>query len=242
MSLWWYLLIDLFPLSLILVVAVQLLSHVWLFAAPRTAACRALLSSTISSSLLKFISIESLMLSNHLIFSLLLLPVISTSIRVFSSESALPIRWLEYWSFSFNISPSKEYSGLISFRIDWFDLLAVQGLSTVSSSTTVWKHQFFSTQPSLWSSPHICRRRQWHPTPVLLPKIQWVEEPGRLQSMGSRRVRHDWATSLSLFTFMHWRRKWQSTPVFLPGEPQGRGSLVGCRLWGRTELDTTEAT
>ena len=73
-------------------------------------------------------------------------------------------------------------------------------------------------------------------------KILWVEEPGRLQSMGSLRVRHDWATSLSLFTFMHWRRKWQPTPVFLPGESQGRGSLVGCRLWGRTELDTTEAT
>ena len=63
-------------------------------------------------------------------------------------------------------------------------------------------------------------------------KIPWMEEPGRLQSMGSRRVRHDWATSLSLFTFMHWRRKWQPTPVFLPGESQGQGSLVGCRLWG----------
>ena len=66
-------------------------------------------------------------------------------------------------------------------------------------------------------------------------KIPWPEEPGRLQSMGSLRVGHDWATSLSLFTFMHWRRKWQPTSVFLPGESQGRGSLVGCRLWGRTE-------
>ena len=73
-------------------------------------------------------------------------------------------------------------------------------------------------------------------------KIPWTEEPGGLQSMGLLRVRHDWATSLSLFTFMHWRRKWQPTPVFLPGESQGRGSLVGCCLWGRTELDTTEAT
>ena len=70
----------------------------------------------------------------------------------------------------------------------------------------------------------------------------WTEEPGRLQSMGSLRVRHDWVTSLSLFTFMHWRRKWQPTPVFLPGESQGWGSLVGCRLWSRTELDTTEVT
>ena len=65
-------------------------------------------------------------------------------------------------------------------------------------------------------------------------KIPWTEEPGRLQSMGSLRVGHNWVTSLSLFTFMHWRRKWQPTPVFLPGESQGRGSLVGCHLWGRT--------
>ena len=73
-------------------------------------------------------------------------------------------------------------------------------------------------------------------------KIPWTEEPGWLQSMGSRRVGHDGATSLSLFTFMHWRRKWQPTLVFLPGESQGRGSLVGCRLRGRTESDTTEVT
>ena len=73
-------------------------------------------------------------------------------------------------------------------------------------------------------------------------KIPWMEEPGRLQSMGSLRVGHDWATSLSLSTFMHWRRKWQPTPVFLPGESQGRRSLVGCSPWGRTESDTTEAT
>ena len=72
-------------------------------------------------------------------------------------------------------------------------------------------------------------------------KIPWTEETGGLQSMGWLRVRHDWAISLSLFSFMHWRRKWQPTPVFLPGESQGRGSLVGCRLWGRTESDTTEA-
>ena len=73
-------------------------------------------------------------------------------------------------------------------------------------------------------------------------KIPWMEKPGRLQSMALIRIRHDWAASLSLFTFMHWRRKWQSTPVFLPGESQGWGSLLGCCLWGRTESDTTEAT
>ena len=73
-------------------------------------------------------------------------------------------------------------------------------------------------------------------------KIPWMEEPGRLQPMRSLRVGHTERLSLSLFTFTHWRRKWQPTPVFLPGESHGRGSLMGCRLWGRTELDTTEAT
>ena len=73
-------------------------------------------------------------------------------------------------------------------------------------------------------------------------KIPWTEEPGGLQSMGSWRVGHDWTTSLSLFTFMLWRRKWQPTPVFLPGESQGQESLVGCHLWGRTESDMTEVT
>ena len=73
-------------------------------------------------------------------------------------------------------------------------------------------------------------------------KIPWMEEPGRLQSMGSLRVGHDWTTSLSPFTLVHWRRKWQPTPVFLPGESQGWGSLVGCRLWSHTESDTTEET
>ena len=73
-------------------------------------------------------------------------------------------------------------------------------------------------------------------------KIPWTEEPGRLQSTGSLGVGHDWATSLSLFTFMHWRRKWQPTSVFLPGESQGWQSLVGCHLWDRTELDKTEVT
>ena len=75
-----------------------------------------------------------------------------------------------------------------------------------------------------------------------IPLVCSTEEPGRLQSMGLQRVGHNWVTSLSLFTFMHWRRKWQPTPVLLPGESQGQGSLVGCCLWGCTESDTTEAT
>ena len=108
-------------------VVVQSLSHVRLFATPWTKACQASLSFTISWSLLKLTSIESVMPSKHLILChpLLLLPSIFPSIRVFPSESALCIKWPKYWSFS--ISPSNEYSGLISFRIDWFDLLPIQG-------------------------------------------------------------------------------------------------------------------
>ena len=109
--------------------SVQRLSRVWIFAIPWTAARQASLSITNSQSLLKLMSIELVMPSNHLILChpLLLLPSIFPSIRVFSKELALCIGWSKYWSFSFSISPSKEYSGLISFRIDWLDLLAVQG-------------------------------------------------------------------------------------------------------------------
>ena len=107
----------------------QSLSRVRLFATPWTAACQASLSITNSQSLLKFMFIESVMPSNHCIpyHPLFVLPSIFPSIRVFSNESVLLIRWPKYWSFSFSISPSNEYSGLISFRMDWLDLLAVQG-------------------------------------------------------------------------------------------------------------------
>ena len=107
----------------------QSLSHVRLFATPWTAASQASLSITSSQSLLRLMSLESMIPSNHLVLChpLLLLPSIFPSIRVFSSESVLHIRWPKYWSFSFSISPSNEYSGLISFRIGWFDLLTVQG-------------------------------------------------------------------------------------------------------------------
>ena len=110
--------------------AVHSLSYAPLSETSWTAAHQASLSVTISQSLLKLMSIESVMPSNHLILChpLLLLPLIPPSIRVFSSESALHIRWPKYWSFSFIISPSSEYSGLISFRIDWFDILALQGI------------------------------------------------------------------------------------------------------------------
>ena len=109
--------------------SVQSLSRVLLFVTPQTATCQASLSITNSRSLLKLISIELVMPSNHLILChpLLLLPSIFPSIRIFSNESVLHIRWPKYWSFSFSISPSNEYSGLISFRMDWLDLLVVQG-------------------------------------------------------------------------------------------------------------------
>ena len=115
--------------QILFVVVIQLLSPVQLFAMSWAAAFQAFLSFTISQSLLKLISTESVMPSNHLILChpLLLLPSIFPSIRVFSDESALCIRWPKYWSFGFSISSSNEYSGLISFRIDWFDILAVQG-------------------------------------------------------------------------------------------------------------------
>ena len=108
-------------------------------------------------SLLKLMSIKSVMPSNLLILCrpLLLLPSILPSIRAFASESALGIRWPKYWSFSFRISPSNEYSRLISFRMNWLDLIAVQGLLSIFSNTTPQKHQFSGAQLSLWSNSHI---------------------------------------------------------------------------------------
>ena len=180
--------------------SVQSHSHVQLFATSWTASCQASPSITNSQSLLKLMSIKSVISSIHLILChpLLLLPSVFPSNRVFSKESVLHIRWPKYWSFSFSISPSNECSGLISLRTDWLDLLAVQGtlksfLQHHSSKVSIlWCSAFFMGQLS---------------HPLLL-----------------------------------WRRKWQPTPVFLPGESQGWRSLVGCRLWGRTELDTTEVT
>ena len=129
-----------------------MLSHVRLFATPWTTACQASLSITNSWSLLRLMSIELVMPSNHLILChpLLLLPSIFPSIRVFSNESALHIRWPKYWSFSFNISPSNEHSGLISFWIDWLDLLAVQGtlkslLQHHSSKASILRRSAFFT-------------------------------------------------------------------------------------------------
>ena len=137
--------------------SVQSLSCVWLFATPWIAARQASLSFTNSRSSLKLMSIESVMPTSHLILCrpLILLPPIPPSIRVFSNESTLCMRWPKYWSFSFSSIPSKEIPGLISFRMDWLDLLESKGLSRVFSNTTLQKHQFFSAQLSSQSNSHI---------------------------------------------------------------------------------------
>ena len=135
---------------------VQSLSRVWLFATPWIAACQTSLSITNSWRLVKLMSIESVMLSNHLILScpLLFLPPIPPSIRVFSNESILRMRWPKYWSFTFNISPSSEHPVLISFRMDWLDLLAVQGTLKsllqhhISKASVLWRLAFFTVQLS----------------------------------------------------------------------------------------------
>ena len=133
------------------VISVQLLSRVPLFVTPWTAAHQVSLSITNSWSLLKHMPIKTVIPSNYLILCcpLLLPPSIFPSIRVFSNESVHRIRWPKYWSFSFSLSPSNEYSRQIAFKKDWLDLLAVKGLLRVFSNTTVQKHQFFSAQLSL---------------------------------------------------------------------------------------------
>ena len=138
---------------------IQSPNHVWLFVTPWTAAHQAFLSFTISLSLLKLMSIELVMLTNHLklCHTHFLVPSIFPWIRVFSNELTFPIRWPKYWSFSFSISPFSEYPELTSFRIDWCDPLS-KGLSRVFSSTTIWNHWFLSAQLSLWSNSHI---RYW---------------------------------------------------------------------------------
>ena len=206
---------------------VQLLSLVWLCVTPRTVAYQAFLSVTNTLSLLKLISIKLVMPSNHLIFCcpLLFLPSVFPSIRIFSRESVLHVRWPKYWSFSFSNSSSNEYSRLISFRMDWLDLLAVQGTLTHHSSkaSIFWHSAFFIVQlshPYMTIGKTIALTRQALVSKVMsllfnmlsrlvmkemaphssTPawKIPWMEKPSSLHSMGSQRVRHYWATQLSL--------------------------------------------
>jgi len=206
---------------------------------PWTAGCQASLSITNSWSLLKIMSIMSVMPSNHLILCCPLLPPSifpasgsfqlsqffasgGQSIGVSASASVLPMN-IQNWfpRDSQESSPSPQFKSINS-----------SVLSFLYSSTLTYIHDY-RKNPEKAMALH---------SSTLAWKIPWTGEPGGLQSMGSLRVGHDWATSLSLFTCMHWRRKWQPTPVFLPGESQGWGSLVGCHLWGRTESDTTEVT
>ena len=151
---------------------VQLLDCVQLFVTPWTVACQASLSITNFWSWLKFMSIELVMTSNYLILyhPLLLLPSIFPIIRVFSNELLLPIRWPKYWSFSFNISPSNDHPGLISFRMDWLDLLAVQRTLKSLLQHHSSKHQFFGVQLSLWSTSYIY-------TSLLEKPYLWLDRP-----------------------------------------------------------------
>ena len=145
--------------------------------------------------------------------------------RMFAMTSAFS------WQNSFSLCPA-------SFCTPRPNLPVTPGIFWIPilhSRTLWWKGIFFGI-----SSRGLAEKAMAPPSPTW--RLPWTEEPSRLQSMGSLSVGHDWATSLSLFTFLHWIWKWKPTPVFLPGESQGRGSLVGCSLWGRTELATTEAT
>ena len=187
--------------------AVHLLSYVWLFVTPWTAVLQASLSFTISWSILKLTSIESVMPYNHLILChpLLLLPSIFPSIRVFFNESVLHIRWPKYWSFSFSIRPSNEYSGLISFRIGWLDLLAVQG----TLKNLLQRHS--SEAPILWLSAFL-RVQLSHPYKPLEKPIY-----SKIQSV----VTGIWDPSHNQKsrTFIHWFVKqilnYQGDPVIL---------------------------
>ena len=129
------------------------------------------------------------------------------------------------------------HSSILAWRITWTEELC--GLQSMGSQRV--RHNWATN--TLFASLSFSREKAMSPNSSTVAwKIPWMEEPGRLQSMGSLRVGHDWATSLSFSTFMHWRRKWQPSPVLLPGESHGRRSLVDCSPWGRKESDTTEAT
>ena len=179
-------------------------------------------------------------------------PVISSSVIPFSSclqsfptpESFQKSQFFASGGRSIGVSAS---ASLLPMNIqDWFPL-GWTGWISLHSKKLSFKHaQIQISVPQIVKYFSVCclvEEKALAPhSSTLVWKIPWTEEPGRLQSMRSLRVRHDWATSLSPFTFMHWRRKWQPTPVFLPAESQGRSSPVGCHLWGCTESDTTEAT
>ena len=149
----------------------------------------------------------------------------------------------------FHYSVSSPRSGIFFFN---WRIITLQNFVVFCQTSTWVSHRYTYVSSLLNLPPHLPPHSTplgWHMEKAMAPhsstlawRFPWMEEPGRLQPMESQRVGHNCATSLSLCTFMHWRRKWQPTPVFLPGESQGQGSLVGCRLWGHTESDTTEAS
>ena len=196
------------------VAVVQSLSHVWLFVTPQSTAHQASLSFTISWSLCKLMFIESVTPSNHLILCgpLPILSSIFPRIRVFTNELALHIRWPKYWSFSFSISPSNEYAGLISLKIDWFDLLAAQGILKSLSQHQCLKHQFFSVQPSLWSSSsvHDYWKKPWlWQYGPLLAKWCWPERTQNIRPKQRRMMNYFF---WSLTTFF---RSYEQCPTLL---------------------------
>ena len=144
----------------------------------------------------------------------------------------------------FSLLVNKNGREFYKTKFTWSFVVAVQLLNCVRFFVTSWTeaHQASLSFTISWNWLKLMEKEMAPHSSTLAWKIPWTEEPGRLQSMRLLRVGHDSVTSLSLFTFMHWRRKWQLTPVFLPGEFQGWWSLVGCHLWGGTESDTTEAT
>ena len=168
-------------------------------------------------------STELVMPSNHLVLCcpLLLLPPIFPSIRVSSNESALHISWTKYWSFSFSIRPFSEYSGLISFRMDWLDLLAVQGTPKSPPIPQLKSINSFGAiaNVDIYHLVTLCRASE------VVPVVK--NPPARRHGF------NPWVTKIP------WRRKWQPTPVLLPGKAHGQRSLVGYSPWGRKELDTT---
>ena len=155
--------------------------------------------------------------------------------------------WIYLWAFYFVALIYISVFVSVPYCLDDCGFIIQTEVRQVDSSSSILSQdcfgyvRFFVFPYKLWNYCSSSLKNATHSS-TLAWKIPWTEDPGRLQSMGSWRVRHDWATSLSLFTFVHWRRKWQPAPVFLPGESQGQRSLVGCHLWGHTELDTTEVT
>ena len=209
--------------NLFLFSSVQSLSRVWLFATPWIAAHQTSLSITNSCSLFKLTSIESVMPSSHLILChpLLLLPQIPPSIRVFSNESTLPMRWPKYWSFSFSISPFNEHPGLISFRMDWLDLLAIQGTlkSLLQHFTILW-----------WFLPYINMNQPWiymcSPSWNPLPPPSPSHPSGSSQCTSPEHLSHashlDWQSISHLITYMFQYYSFRSSHTHLPKTEPGR--------------------